>query len=193
MRLFLGISLFSVALVVACQADAPAPARPELSFAHLGSIKLDVARVEVVRKYRQPTKEPNVEHLFPVNPLAAVDRWCRERLAPAGAAGLARATITQASVVEIPLKRTSGVRGWFTTDQSEHYDGLLEVAIRVVGADGGERGSVTARAQRSRTVPEGLSVNEREQVWFEITQAMMNDLDAALEEQIRAKLGALLR
>ncbi len=180
-------------VLAACQTPDPEPSYPELSYAHFGAIPLDVARIEVVRAYAPPSKKPNVDHLFPVKPLAAADRWVKDRLRAAGRAGVARATIARASVVEVPLKRTKGIRGAFTKDQSERYDGLIEISIQILGNDGREKANVMSRAERSRTVAEDASPNDREKVWFEMTEAMMNDLNASLQRQINQHLRAFVR
>ncbi len=180
-------------VLAGCQTPDPEPAYPELSYAHFGAIALDVQRIEVVRAYAPPAKKPNVEHLFPVSPLAAAERWINDRLRAAGRTGVARATISRASVVEVPLKRTSGVRGVFTKDQSERYDGQIEITISILGADGREKANVSSRAERSRTVAEDASPIDREKVWFEMTEAMMNDLNAALQRQINEHFRAYIR
>ena len=128
-----------------------------------------------------------------ISPLATAERWVNDRLRAAGRAGIAQATISRASVVEVPLKRTEGVRGVFTKDQTERYDGLIEISIRILGDDGREKASVMARAERSRTVAEDVSLIDREKVWFEMTEAMMNDLNASLQRQINKHLGAFVR
>ena len=60
-------------------------------------------------------------------------------------------------------------------------------------ADGRRRASVTSRAERSRTVAENISIQDREKVWFEMTEAMMNDLNASLDRQIRKNFAPYLR
>ncbi len=180
-------------LVFACETTAPPAGFPQLSFAHLPPITLDVARIEIVNEFRSPGTKPNVEHLFPVKPSYAADRWGRDRLKPGGRSGVARMTIRRASVVEVALPRTTGIKGMLTTDQSERYDGVIEIAIAVLDAGGRQRGAVVSRAQRSRSVPESISLYEREKIWFEMVEAMMNDLNGALETQIRTHLGNMLR
>ena len=179
--------------IAACQTPDPEPTYPELSYGHLGTIPLDVARIEVVLAYAPPAKKPNVEHLFPVSPLSVAERWIADRLRAAGRTGVARATITQASVVEVVLDRTRGLRGVFTIDPSERYDGVIEIDIRILGDDGREKAAVLSRAERSRTVAEGVSLNDRERVWFEMTEAMMNDLNTSLQRQINQYLRAFIR
>jgi hypothetical protein len=124
--------------------------------------------------------------------LLSVERWARERLRPVGAGGVARVVIKQASVVEVPLQRTTGVRGALTTDQTERYDGVMEVEVEVTQSDG-RRGLVASRTTRSRTVPENVSLHERETVWYQMTEVMMREIDASLERQMREHLGAFIR
>ncbi len=176
-----------------CAGSADRPVYPQISFAHLPKIALDVARVDVANTYASPATEPNVEHRFPVSPAASAMNWGRDRLQPVGDAGVARVTLERASVVEVPLERTRGVRGAFTNDQAERYDGVIVVSVEVVDAAGERLGIVRATAERSQTVPEDISLNEREKVWFEMTEKMMATINQALETQVRTHLRAWIR
>lgn len=187
-----------VALVIAaglagCETPVPKPVFPDLTYGHLPPIRLKVARIEVVPAYVSPAKKPNVEHLFPVAPAVAAARWLRDRLQAVGGRGLVRATVLQGGVVEVPLEKTTGLRGVFTVDQSERYDAVLEVRIRIIREDGSEAAMVTSRAERSRTVAEDITPYAREKIWFAMTEAMLNDLNAQLERQIRTHFTGYLR
>ena len=56
----------------------------------------------------------------------------------------------------------------------------------------GQRGEVMAEATRSRTVPEKITLNDRDKVWFEITEALIRDLDKELDAAIRRFLQPFL-
>lgn len=168
--------------LAACATPPPAPRFPELTFTHLPPIRLDATSLEIVDAYTPPLTAPNIEHRMPVAPAAAARRWAQDRLVPAGDAGRITVTIEDASVTETVLPRTRGVRGTVTTDQSERYDARL--FVRVAIANPGGIGEVSAEATRSRTVLEGLSLNDREKVWFEITEALIGDLNVELENAI---------
>ena len=43
------------------------------------------------------------------------------------------------------------------------------------------------------SIAEGVSLNDRERVWFEMTEAMMNDLNTSLQRQINQHLRAFVR
>jgi hypothetical protein len=187
------VAVTSVVLLSGCETAPPRSGFPQLSYAHLAPIRLDVAQIKIVSEYRSTGVAPNVEHLFPVKPQAAAERWSRERLKPVGASGTARVTIRRASVVEVPLTRSTGVRAMLTTDQAERYDGVIEIAIAILDEAGRQSGAVVSRAQRSKSVPENISLYDREKTWFDMVEAMMNDINASLETQIKKHLGASLR
>ena len=81
----------------------------------------------------------------------------------------------------------------FTIDQSERYDAAIEVRLSVRRPAGQPSAAITVRAERSQTVPEDITLNEREKLWFDLTEALMTDLDARLEAEIRRNLAAYLR
>jgi hypothetical protein len=126
---------------------------------------------------------PNVEHLFPDTPGDAAARWAGERLVAAGPANRARYIVREASVTETRLKTKSGLTGALTTDQSERYDARVVVEIQIIAADG-STGVATVEVERSLTVPENATLNERERTWRELMQKLMADLDTQLEKTI---------
>jgi hypothetical protein len=180
-------------LVAGCSTPPERYPFADLTYGHLPPIRLDVAVVDVVNDYRAPLRAPNVEHLFPVRPADAARRWARDRLVPVGSSGVARFTILQASVVEVPLDRSGGLQGFLTKDQSERYDAVIEVRLDLENAGGLRTGTVMARAARSQTVAENATLNERERVWYALTEALMNDLNAELERNIDLHLQRFLR
>jgi len=181
--------------------NPPDPVRvPDLTYAHLGAIRLAVARIEIVDAYRPPLAPPNVEHRMPAAPAATLRRWAQDRLAAAGGPGsaaAARFVIRDARVTETELPRTEGLRGLFTTDQGQRYDLRMEAALEVLdagsGASGGVAGSVSALATRSRTIAENASLDERERLWFAMVEEATSALTAELERRMRQTLARYLR
>lgn len=191
----LGLAGLAASSLAACS-DSPARQRlPELTYGHLGTFRLDVARIDIVNQYRSPLTAPHVDHVMPVPPERTLERWARDRLAATGAAGaIARYTIEDAKMIETELKRTQGVRGAFTTDQAQRYDLSMAASLEILDDRGLIRQAyASAAATRFRTVPEGISINEREKVWFDLVEASMNDINAELDRQIRANMARFLR
>lgn len=191
----LGLALFATAAALTgCQTPPPHQRLPQLTYGHLGTLRLDVARVEIVDEYQEPLRPPNVDHLFSTPPEQAMRRWANDRLSATGTPGrFARFVIQDAKVIETQLPRTPGLAGHFTTDQTQRYDLTLSAAIEIREERGNFRdGYATASASRSRTVREDITVNEREKIWFEMLETAMNDLNAELERQIRGNLTRFL-
>ncbi len=165
---------------------------PEITFVNSPSLAIDVQQVEIAREYKPPGTKPHVEHLFPVTPSDAVTRWVGDRLVPVGRSRLVRVVVKDASVVEVPLEKTGGIRGWFTTDQAERYDATLEVVVEI-RSDIGRDAYASARVKRSQTIEEGASPAKRREVWYAMTERLMADLDKELERSMRQYLSPYLR
>lgn len=190
-RGFLMLATVPLALI-GCETPNPTPGFPELTFSHQPAIRLNVARIEVINEYRMPFKAPNIEHLVPVAPGAAAERWAADVLKPAGRQGTAQFVITRAPVTEEKLKTKSGVQGVFSIDQSERYEGVLEA--RIVILEGNKPvGTVRAVASRSRTSREDASPNQRAKLWYGIIERLMYDFDAEMRKQVGAHLRGHLR
>ena len=169
------------------------PSFPQITFAHLPPIRLDVAEIQVIEQYAPPQRAPNVEHTMPVSPAAVMHRWATDRLRPVGMAGVARLLIKDASVVAQPLETTGGVRGMLTEDQAVRYVANLVVELNVSTAGGLGTGFASAAATRTITAPEDITLNRRDMILFELTEALARDLNATLEANIRAHLAPFLR
>ena len=59
--------------------------------------------------------------------------------------------------------------------------------------DFGRQGYAGATVKRSQTVPEDISPNELRQVWFEMTEKMIQEIDRQLEAGIRKYLANYIR
>lgn len=180
-----------LALLSGCQTPQK-PAYPEITFGHLPKIKLNVAAIDVVEEYMPPLRAPNVEHLSPVPPGAAMARWGRERLEAVGTSGRARLLIQRASIVEVPLPLTSGVRGAIVTEQAERFDGVLDATVEIFDAQGRSVAYARANAERRRSLPEGATLNQRERLWFEMSEGMLRDINGSLETSITRHLNEYL-
>jgi hypothetical protein len=179
--------LSAALLLVACESTPPQrPTFADIRFTDQPPIRIDAAGVDIERVFRSTLQAPYVEHLFPVTPERAMESWARDRLQASGTDRRVRVRIIDASVKEVELPRTTGISGAFTTDQAQRYDATAEMSVDLMNDRGFPERSVSAKASRSRSVPENITPNDRERAWYELTRALMADLDAELERQIRA-------
>ncbi|MGE0255946.1 MAG: hypothetical protein AB7N54_17595 [Alphaproteobacteria bacterium] len=185
-----GLAALVVVALAGCTTPPPPQKLPDLTYGHLPPIRLAVDRVDVRDDYKPPLAAPHIEHRVPQAPAKAAARWARDRLVavPDGGGRVATYTVIDARMTETPLPRTGGVQGMFTTDQAQRYDAHVAVEIEIVDPRGTRLGVVTAEANQSRTVPEGITLDEREKAQFEIVEALMRTLDAELSRSIAATL-----
>ena len=170
------------------------PVKPAaVSFADRPTIDLDVAVIDVIDQYHPPMAKPNVEHLAPNSPGQAVRRWAAERLRAVGTGGSAQVIVMDASIVESQLAREQGLTSYFTTQQSQRYDGRIEVKIVCQSPASGLTGYAQAMASRSSTVPEDVSLASREETWDKLVRGMMEDLDNRLGHAVQDGLGPMLK
>ena len=186
-------ALLTAVLATGCQMPPQKQTFPALTYAHKGAIVFNVGKVDVVSTYVSPMKEPNVEHLAPVTPEQAMMRWGHDRLQGGGGTGTVRLTVTEAKIVDVPLPIEGGIRGSLTRQQSDKFVETIAADIEVFDNTGTRRGMVHSSAERSRTIAEGTPPAERDKVLFELTESAMNDMDANLEQAVRAHLANMVQ
>ena len=175
-----------------CTTPPPVRNLDRISYSERAPIRLDVREIEIQRAYQPPNAAPNVDHMFPVPPVAGAQLWAADRLKAAGPQRRARFIVQDAPVIEIPLARSSGLTGSFTIDQSERYEARLVAELQILAEDGRIEASVTVEVTHHRTVPENLTLNERVEVWHEMTRSLLDEMDRQLEMTITEALTAYL-
>ncbi|HXM85581.1 MAG TPA: hypothetical protein VN899_07220 [Stellaceae bacterium] len=186
-------ALLGLGLLSACSSP-PSPQYPDIRFNGAPAMKLDASAIDVREPYSPPGKAPNVDHLFPVTPLHALESWAHDRLAPAGNASRAVFTILDASVVEVDLPRKTGFFSTtFTTQESERYDMKLVARLDLLDAKGLVVRTASVTGIRSQSVTDDISPNKRDQVWYDMLKAAMTDFDKQMESEIRGNFGVYLK
>lgn len=184
--------IFSLACLTlflsACSPSAELPEPVGLAYLANKPVRLNVARVEVVKKYQSSSTPPHVENDFPVPPVVMIQQWVQDRLLPVGKTGYAVVTIEDASVIETALKKTTGFKGMFTVDQSEQYDAKMSVKIEIFDDAGSAKSFAYARAHGSRTVAENFTLGQRRKVWIVMMEKIMNNLDEELDRNVKSHL-----
>ena len=185
--------LTALAALAACDTPPMRQSFATLTFQDRPPLRLDVAQLEIVEAYKAPGVAPHVDHLFPQKPADVAAAWGRDVLRAVGQRGMATYTVTDASATQTALPRATGMSQMFKTEQSDRYDLHIEVKLEVGNPLLASTGYVTASANRSQTVAEDMTLNEREAVWFQMTESAMRELDEKLEAAIKDKLKPFVR
>jgi hypothetical protein len=183
----------TLALLSACDTPPERHTFPTLTFQDRPQIRLDVAQVEIYQAYQAPGTAPHVDHLFPQKPVDVAAAWGRDVLLAVGERGLATYTILDATATQTALQRSTGMTQMFKTEQSDRYDLHIAVKLELGNPLLNATGIATASASRSQTVAENATLNQREAVWFQMTESAMRELDQKLEAAIRDKLRVFVR
>jgi len=186
-------ALFLSLSVTACEKPLLEVSYPQLRFNHLPAIKLDVAKIEILEKYQSPLQAPNVEHKLPLAPTTAMRSWAEDRLYAAGTSGVARFIIIDASVKAEALPKKKSLKAAFTIDQATRYHARLSAKLEVETAGGLGRGFTEAKSSRQRTMPEDVSINERDDALYIFVEAATIDFDKAMVQNIQKYLGPFRR
>ena len=176
-----------------CETVMPPQKFPDLRYKHHAIIRLAAEKIDIVHKIKSPIQKQNIEMEIPVKPSTVANQWAKDRLRAVGGKNIIRVTIVQASIVEVPLAVKDGIRGLFTNDQSERYDGAIEIKIEVINKKGNQLGTISSKSNRSQTVSEDITINTRRKIWFEMVETMMNDVNGSLERQVRQNFQKWLR
>jgi hypothetical protein len=183
----------ALAALAACDTPPMRQSFATLTFQDRPQLRLDVAQIEIVQAYKAPGVAPHVDHLFPQKPADVAAAWGRDVLRAVGQRGMATYTIVDASATETALPRSGGLTQVFRTEQSDRYDLHIEVKLDIGNPLLAKTGQVTAAVNRSQTVAENMTLNQREAVWFQMTESAMRELDQKLEAAVREKLAAFVR
>jgi hypothetical protein len=84
-----------------------------------------------------------------------------------------------------------GITGVFTTEPSERYDLTITAAL-TINQNGLDVHTANVTTTRSQSVLQGITPNDRDKAWYDMTQAAMADFDKQMESQIRNSFGDYL-
>jgi hypothetical protein len=191
-------AMILVAMLGALAACDTPPTRepfPKLTYSYLPPFRLAVARVAVVDRYHPPLTPPYIEQQFPISPAGTAEQWGHDRLQAAGGSATAVYTVLRGDAVDVRLtdNESSGLFSQFNVPQSDRYDLTIAVKLEILDPSGQVMASVHANAVQRHTVAAAATLNDRERLWFAMTEATMKDLNGQLEKSIPLYLQAYLR
>ena len=166
----------------------PPPSFPDIRFTDSPPLQLDVTEIGLYGTFQPSNNLPEIDNSFPVPPVTAIQNWVHDRLAadnPTSSAQ-ARVTILDATVRQVALKpTTTGIENVFTKEQAYRYDGHAAARIEIYDKGMAVR-TATVETSLSRSIAEGSTLNDRDQLWYAMSRDMAENLGKAMETQIRA-------
>ena len=139
-----------------------------LRYNYLPPIQLNVASIAVEQRFVPSGIDPDVSSMDPVPPIEALKAMANDRLQAFGTSNKAVFAILDGSLVR----------------QDDGVNGSMAVSLTIFDDNGIQLGFAEARVQSRRT---GVSGNIRP-VLYDMTKAMMSDMNVEFEYQIRHNL-----
>ncbi len=189
--------LATFALLLAAVPIVPAPAQPAFPAVRFNGeppFRLAVGGINIVDTDPARDAPPRVDAQFPLPPARAIETWARDRLVAVGGPDRLVFTIVRARATDRPLRLHDGTISQAATDQlSDRYDVVADVRLDIVDPSGRAVASARASATRYETVLESTSLDQRDDIWYEMTRRLMAQLAPELDRQIAANFAAYLR
>ncbi len=178
-----------VAGLAGCASSTPPERFAEMTFKHLPPVQLLVSDLKIESTATQSTEPPNIGHLFPTPPEAALRNWAGDRLVARGGPGTtARFTIVRAEAVGRTLNTDKGFTGLFKKELSDRYEGFVDAVLTIYDANGQRRAHIQAKAEHATTVREDATLAERHKIMYELVEKMMADFNAEMNRNIATHL-----
>ncbi len=175
--------LMALTGLAACGTPGAVPA-PPMATPPGPIFQLDVAQVRIVAP-------PSASADEPVDMVAMVTNWFRDRLRAVGSSGTAKVTIHSALIHEQTLRKVAS--GGTTFERYRQFQGRLAVQVDVTDPSRQRFGFAKGDAARDRTAPADIGEDQRRAIWYAMADDMLRDLNADLELNIQKRLRWLLR
>lgn len=157
--------------LAACGGEPPQSFAP-LRFNDLPPIQLNVASIDIEQRFFPSGMDPDVSKKAPVPPIEALKAMANDRLQAFGTSNKAIFAIQDASMMR----------------ENDVVTGSFAVSLTILDDNGGQLGFAEARVQ-SRHVGR---IHDIRPVLYDMTKAMMSDMNIEFEYQIRHNLKAWL-
>lgn len=188
---FLASGAFGIALPATAQ-EAPAPMK--LDFANKSVLNVDATSLDLKIGEAPPREYPHMNYRSQVRFEDGAREWAAAHFKLTGnSVNTLRITVRTGDIVEKLLPVKKGIKGWFTKDQSAEYLATLELEIAIIDPNGRVLTTASGKASTSRTVPEGTTEADKQQVWTGLIIATFDNLDTELQPQVRNVMAQFIR
>ncbi|MBY0510751.1 MAG: hypothetical protein K2P94_11455 [Rhodospirillaceae bacterium] len=188
----LGVMLLFAGTAAAQDAAGITPTK--LEFANRQVLSVDATSLELKIGEIPPREYPHVNYRSHIRFEDGAREWAGQHFKLTGeSVNTLRITIRKGDIVEKLLPVKKGIKGWFTKDQSAEYEATLDLEIAIVNPNGQVLTSAQGKASTTRTVPEGTTDADKQQVWTGLIIATFDNLDNELQPQLRSVMGQYIR
>lgn len=182
-------------LLLACTAllgltgcvTTPAPPPEQMTFDTLQPFPLYVASYEIQNQTAPMLgfSDESVDKGFVASVNKTVDDYLHHRFSSVGTNGKFLAVLKEASVKRSIQPSDNRVGVWLNVDKRDRFDMKVVVHMAIFGVGNFEKKGIDVIANRMLTVPEHVTLAERERLQMEALDNMIDDLDASIQQVLK--------
>ena len=173
------VVLISFLAITACQiAKQPQIINYNIAWDNDEFLMLDAKELKIKTLYEPSFKSPNIEHLMPYPLEKAIITWAETNLRVSGKSdNTAVFLIKDASVTEEVLNEA------LIGSKREVYQANVEIALEIID-DNGKKTEALAKSWQQYTSPIIMSLEKREEIWFNMVKEVTLDAGSKLKTTI---------
>ncbi|MBN8828683.1 MAG: hypothetical protein J0H68_08245 [Sphingobacteriia bacterium] len=158
----------------------------DYSYHKLPKYNFNVKKIIIESNYSSPITYPNVEHLAPISLERAFRDWVKYNVTETGKGNATlKIIINDASMKEKTLETEKSFTSKFKYEQNREYTARLDIHFHIYeGDDITPKTLMEISVVRSRTGNNEDAPAQKERLFYELTQKMLIDTTAQIEENI---------
>ena len=162
---------------------------PEMTFAQLAPFYVNAHTISIETSYDPMADRDDIASTFPTPPDIALRRYAEVRLRPAASGqGILHYVIEDARVDYSNFRVQGHLAELIHNNGRDRYDVRMKLRLYKTFPDGSISQQVTLTLERPLTLPESMSVAEREMAQFKFLEEMMKDVDVAVVNALQQRL-----
>lgn len=181
--------LFAGFALAACTTAAPeGKPLPDLTFAHVAPLSVNVAAVEIVNDANSSADPRDVSSSFPAAPDITLRRYAERRIQANGVEGTLKFVIEEARIYHDVSQEDNKFVNWTGLDRLDNYDVSLRIRLFVEHPGGAQSNHAILNLKRTISIPQRYSLSEKEQEKFNFLEMLMDDVDKAVTDALQNKM-----
>ncbi len=154
-----------------------------MTFAYFEPVFLDLKNVNIQNEYNPETDKADVSASFPASPDVALRLYAQNRFRSGGEKGQLSFVIEEARVHHGITEADDQFSRWLKRNRKETYD--VFVKIRLDSSQPSGALSSVLSVQKSLSLPESVSLAERELMQMTFLEELVKDVDAAVMDSLQ--------
>lgn len=150
---------------------------PNLTFEHIAPLQVNVRDIEIINLYDPKKDSKDISSTFPTPPDIAVKRYAENRLQANGKRGALKFIIEDSYIHHRYIESEGIVSKWLKLEGKDRYDVTMDIRFYIEYPDGRQSPHSVLKTERYISIPESVSIAEREFEQLGFIERLTEDID----------------